>query len=253
MWSPETLILIAAVFTFAGFVKGIVGLGMPTVSLALLVTTVGLKPAIALLLAPALFTNIWQGLAGPHLKSLLVRLWPFLLCICVGTWFGTSVLAAVDGHRLMAVLGIALVIYAAISLTMFQMPPPGRFEKFTNPVLGIISGVMTGMTGSFVVPGSLYLQTLNMPRDTLIQALGISFTTVTLALTSSMGSHGLIGPEILFISALAVIPASIGMVAGMRIRRRVPEERFRQVFFGALLLLGLYISWRAFQDLPGVT
>jgi hypothetical protein len=246
MWSTEILVLIAVVFLFAGFVKGIVGLGMPTVSLALLATTIGLKPAIALLLAPALFTNVWQGLSGPHLRTILARLWPFLLCICVGTWFGAGVLATAEASRLMAVLGLALVIYASLSLTMFQIPAPGRFEKFINPVMGVVAGFMTGMTGSFVVPGSLYLQTLNMPRDTLIQALGISFVTVSVALGLSMGNFGLISPGILVVSALAVIPASIGMAAGVKIRRRVPEEKFRQVFFGALWLLGAYISVRAF-------
>jgi len=73
MWSAEHLLLIAAVFVLAGFVKGIIGLGLPTISLALMAALLGLKDAIALMLIPAIATNVWQGLAGPHLKSILRR------------------------------------------------------------------------------------------------------------------------------------------------------------------------------------
>jgi uncharacterized protein len=246
MWQVEILILVGVVFLFAGLVKGTIGLGLPTVSLALLATTVGLKPAIALLLVPSLVTNIWQSISGSHFKTLIKRLWLFLSCVCVGTWFGAGVLASTDAAILMAILGVALVVYSTISLTMFQVPPPGRLEKFLNPFIGLVSGFLTGMTGSFVVPGSLYLQALNMPRDMLIQSLGMSFTTVTVALAVSMGGFGLLSQELLAVSALAVVPALIGMNTGIRIRNRLPEEKFRRVFFMGLLLLGLYISVRAY-------
>jgi uncharacterized protein len=246
MWAPENLVLVGVVFLFAGFVKGTIGLGLPTVSLSLLATTVGLQPAIALLLFPSIVTNIWQSLAGPHLKVLLKRLWLFLACVCVGTWLGTGVLATVNSSLLLAMLGVILVVYSTISLTMYQVPPPGRFEKPLNPLVGLLSGVMTGMTGSFVVPGSLYLQALRLPREMLIQSLGMSFTTVTIALGFSMGGFGLLSVDVLGVSALAVIPALIGMSLGIRIRNRLPEEKFRKVFFVALLILGTYISVRAF-------
>jgi uncharacterized protein len=246
MWTPEILTLVGVVFLFAGFVKGTVGLGLPTVSLALLATTIGLQPAVALLLFPSIVTNVWQSLAGPHLKILLQRLWLFLLCVCLGTWVGAGVLASVDSSLLMAILGVILVVYSSISLTMFQVPPPGRFEKILNPVIGLVSGFMTGMTGSFVVPGSLYLQALNLPREMLIQSLGMSFTTVTIALGFSLGSFGLLNADVLGVSGLAVAPALIGMSVGIRIRNRLPEEKFRKVFFVALLILGGYITVRAF-------
>lgn len=245
MWAPEILALVVVVFLFAGLVKGTIGLGLPTVSLALLATTVGLKPAVALLLVPSIVTNIWQSVSGPHLKTLIRRLWPFLICVCIGTWFGAGILARADAGVLMGILGIALVIYASISLTLFQMPPPGRFEKLLNPLLGVVSGFMTGMTGSFVVPGSLYLQTLNMPRDMLIQSLGLSFSTVTVALATSMGGVGLLSPDLVGVSSLAVVPALAGMTLGMKIRNRLPEEKFRRVFFMGLWLLGAYLSAQA--------
>ena len=64
MWTFEVVAIVCATFLFAGWVKGVVGLGLPTIALALLAATVGLKEAIALMLIPSMVTNLWQGLAG---------------------------------------------------------------------------------------------------------------------------------------------------------------------------------------------
>jgi hypothetical protein len=244
-FSPEVLLLILAVFVLAGLVKGTVGLGLPTVSLALLTATVGLKEAIALMLIPAIATNIFQGLYGPYFKTIMKRLWLFLLPVCFGTWAGAGVLAEGDATVLAALLGIVIIVYAGLSLTMLQVPPPGRWERVLNPVVGLIAGIMTGLTGSFVVPGSLYLQALNLKREELIQALGISFTTVTIALFVSLSSHGVVTKELSLVSAIAVVPAALGMTIGTKIRHRLPEALFRQVFFAALLIMGIYITARS--------
>ena len=241
MWTAEILILIALVFLLAGMVKGLVGLGLPTVSLALLTATLGLKEAMALMLLPSLATNAWQALAGGGLRRIAERLWPLLLAACGGIVFGTALLAGFAG-----LLGVMLCVYAAISLATPQVPPPGGKEPWLSPVVGAANGVISGMTGSFVVPGVLYLQALGLPRDLLVQAMGLLFTVSTLALAAALGGHGLLPAELGLLSAGALVPAFAGMALGQRLRRRIPEQRFRKIFFLSLTLLGLYISVRAF-------
>ena len=59
--SPALLWLFcAAVFIAAGIVKGVVGLGLPTLSMALLALAMALAQAAALLILPSLVTNVWQ-------------------------------------------------------------------------------------------------------------------------------------------------------------------------------------------------
>ena len=101
------------------------------------------------------------------------------------------------------------------------------------------------MTGSFVVPGVPYLQALGLPRDMLVQAMGVLFTLSTLALGLALSGRGLLGAETGLISLAAVVPALIGMVIGQRLRRRIDEAAFRKVFFSALLVLGAFIVARA--------
>ncbi len=245
MFSPEVLALIAATFLIAGTVKGLVGLGLPTITLALLAAVIGLKEAIALTLVPAFIMNIWQAWVGGELVQILRRFWTWLITICVGIWFGTSVLAAADPSVLTALLGILLVIYSAYSLATPQIKPPGTREPWLTPIFGGVAGVMAGMTGALMVPGVLYIQALGMKRDMLVQTLGVTFFVSTIALLGSFSRFGLLTRELVVISALALVPTALGMVLGQRLRKRLSEERFRPVFFAALLGLGLIIVGRS--------
>jgi len=246
MFDPFTVLVTAATFLLAGTVKGVIGLGLPTVSLALLTATVGLTEAMALLIAPSLVTNVWQAVVGGHGRAILKRLWPFLATAGVTIWIGALALTRVDLALLSALLGSLIVVYAGLSLTRPHFTVAPRQEPWLGPLLGSTNGVFTGMTGSFVVPGVMYLQALGLPRDMLIQAMGILFLISTAALGIALGGNGLMTGEESILSFLAVAPALIGMVAGQKIRKRLSEERFRRVFFSGLLVVGAYIVVRAF-------
>ena len=245
MWTLESLIFVGATFLIAGFVKGVIGLGLPTVSLALLTATLGLKPAMALLLLPSFVTNLWQGVAGGEFLSITRRLWTLLVAVCIATWLGVHVLASVDTALLSGLLGVSLGVYSALNLARPRVPAPGKLEIWLSPVVGGINGVLTGMTGSFVVPGVLYLQALALPRNTLIQAMGILFTVSTAALALSLSDHRLLSMDLGTLSAGAIVPALIGMVLGKKVRQRLSEIVFRKIFFVSLLMLGGYIALRA--------
>lgn len=240
---PEVtiLLLVAATFLLAGAVKGVIGLGLPTVSLALLTVALGLPQAMALLLVPSFATNLWQAMVGGNGIAILRRLWPFLLAATVTVWIGALALSRVELSWLSALLGVLLVLYAAVSLAGLRFAVAAGQETWAGPLAGVANGVLTGMTGSFVVPGVMYLQAIGLPRDMLIQAMGVLFTASTVALALALGAGGLVTAELGALSATALLPALAGMALGQRVRSRLPEPLFRRVFFIALLLLGVYI------------
>lgn len=239
------ILVIGAVFLLAGAVKGVIGLGLPTVSLALLTAILGLQPAMALMLAPSLATNLWQAAMGGHGRAILRRLWPFLLTATATIWVGTAFAARIDVARLSMLLGVSLALYAAIGLTRARLTVSAGAERWSGPVAGCVNGVLTGMTGSFVVPGVPYMQALGLPRAMLVQAMGVLFSLSTLGLGLALAGRGLIGPELGLQSVAAIAPAVLGMVLGARLRERLSEAAFRRVFFASLLLLGFYIAARA--------
>ena len=75
---PLLLALVAATFLLAGAVKGVIGMGLPTVSLAILTATVGLHAAMALMVVPSFVTNLWQAMVGGHGRAILARLGAFV-------------------------------------------------------------------------------------------------------------------------------------------------------------------------------
>lgn len=239
------LAIVGATFLLAGFVKGVIGLGLPTVSLALLTATLGLQPAIALMLIPSLVTNLLQGFSGGHLRAVLRRIWPFLTCATVAIWFGAMALARLDPAFLSGLLGLLLIAYAALGLGRVQLTLPARLEPAAGIVFGTTNGVLSGMTGSFTVPGVLYLQAIGLQRDQLIQAMGLLFSLSTLGLAVALGGQNLLRADLGVLSAVALLPALLGMELGRRLRHRLSEARFRQVFLLGLLALGLYLAGRS--------
>lgn len=235
------LLVIAGTFFLAGGVKGVIGLGLPTVSLGLLAMVLDLPTAMALLLVPSFATNLWQGASGGHARAILLRLWPFLLLATATVWLGALALTRLDTAYLSALLGAILVGYAALGLGGIRLTISQRREAWAGPVFGAANGVLTGMTGSFVVPGVMYLQGIGLSRDQLIQAMGMLFTLSTVALAAALQGNGLMTGELALVSAAALLPALAGMFCGGLVRRRLSERRFRQVFLFAILLLGLTI------------
>ena len=245
----DSMLIVALTFLLAGSVKGVTGLGLPSISLALLTATLGLKAAMAILIVPSFVTNVWQAAVGGYLSVILRRTWSLLLAVCVGTWFGVGILAKADANLLAGLLGLVLCIYALLGLARADPASPGRLEPWLSPVVGAVSGVLNGMTGSFVVPGVMYLQSLRFPRDGFIQAMGVLFTTSTIALAFALHDRQLLTGELALLSAGAVVPALAGMVTGQVVRKYLSEQMFRTVFFAVLLVLGAYIVVRALRAL----
>ena len=241
MPDTATLLAIIATFALAGAVKGVIGLGLPTVSLGLLAVAIDLPSAMALLLVPSFVTNFWQGAVGGNAATIVRRIWPFLLMATVTVWLGANALTRVDLSLLTGLLGVLLVTYALVSLAGIRLTVPAHQEVWIGPLIGTANGVLTGMTGSFVVPGVMFLQAIGLPRDMLIQAMGMLFTVSTLALAVALQGNNLLTVQLGALSLAGLVPAIGGMILGQRIRQRLSEHLFRRIFFVALLILGGYI------------
>ncbi|MFG1419657.1 sulfite exporter TauE/SafE family protein [Xanthobacter sp. V0B-10] len=236
---PISLIpAVAGTFFAAGIVKGITGMGLPTMAMGILGALISPLAAASLLIVPSFITNVWQLSAGPALRPLLRRLWPMMATIILGTLLGSSWLAEARAGTASAALGAALIAYSAYTLLARQLHVPRRAEPWLSPLIGLLTGLVAGATGVFVLPAVPYLQALALEKDDLVQALGLSFTVSTLALALGLGLRGAFPLEHLAPSALAVLPALAGMWAGQALRRVLSPRAFRRGFLACLLALG---------------
>jgi uncharacterized membrane protein YfcA len=240
--------LIWAIFLLAGVVKGIAGFGLPTIALGLLALTRSVPEAMALVLLPALATNVWQAVAGSALIAAVQRLWSFMAAATLCTWLAAGVLARADAALLAGLLGVLLVAASALALLgrQWERPPPAR-EAWLSPVMGGLSGVLAGLTGSFLFPAAPWLAALRLPPAQFVQGFGLSIVAVTLALAAALAGNGLLPAEIGLTALAGLVPAFLGMAAGQRLRARLPEAWFRRAVQLALLALGLYLAARALR------
>jgi uncharacterized membrane protein YfcA len=242
MWTADLITIAVATFLLAGLVKGVIGMGVPTVALALLTAIVGLKASMALLLLPALVTNIYQATTGGYAAAIFKRLSLFLACCFATVWLGVRVLADADISALTILLGLLLAVYAVASLARPQLSVGPSHERWLSPVIGALNGFLMGMTGSSVVPAVPYLEALRMPREMLVQAMGILFSLSTVALALSLGGERLLTTELAWLSALCAVPAVGGMLLGQQLRGKLSETGFRRTFLTALLVMGIYTA-----------
>lgn len=243
--SESFLFVIAAVFVFAGFIKGVLGLGLPTVSMGLLAATMAPGRALAIVIVPAILTNLWQTFAGPHLSDIVRRLWPLLLGTLLGAWLNAGALTGPYARYVPIALGAMLVIYAVMGLSRVAFTVARRNEKWVGGLVGVVTGMISVATGVQVVPSVPFMQAIGMEKNEFVQAMGVFFTVATLALSVDLNHSGLLGASVALPGAIALAGSLAGMVIGQNVRSRLPAEIFRRWFLLAMILLGLYLAAEA--------
>ncbi len=240
---PDLLFLFAAFLT-AGFVKGLAGMGLPTVATGLITMVMAPAQAAALLVMPNCVTNVWQALTGGHLRALLRRFWGMFVGIFVGTAPGTGFLTGNNAGRASIALSVMLIAYALLILLSVRVRVPKRAEWWLGPIAGALTGFISILTGVFAIPLIPFLQGLSLTRDELIQTLGLSFLMATSALAFALARDGALPVSFIGASAFALAPAGLGMIIGQWVRRRAHPDLFARVFAVVLLMLGLHLAIR---------
>jgi uncharacterized membrane protein YfcA len=160
---------VALIFVLAGLVKGVTGMGLPTVAMGLLGLLMTPAQAAAFLVIPSLITNVWQFLLGPHRLVLIHRTWPMLLMICLATWAAVGLMTGSGAEHAATWLGAALIAYAGIGFAKVRLSVPRKYEAWLSPAMGAATGVVSGATGVFVLPAVPYLQALAVQSRHLLE------------------------------------------------------------------------------------
>lgn len=237
---PWEIAIGLVIFLLAGTVKGLVGLGLPTVALAFMSLVLSLPEAMAMLVLPTIFTNVWQAAVGGNFRVIVRRQWPLILPLMVALYVTMWQLGRKGPSWASLVLGAVLILYGAMGLLRIRPRVSKDLEKPLGPVIGLLSGFIASMVGVPVVPLMPYLQALDIRPSEIVQTLGIVLCATSFTLAASLINFGLFdGPRAL-LSAGAVVPSIAGMWLGQRVRAGLSIEQFRLAVFGVLLAMGLY-------------
>jgi uncharacterized protein len=234
--------LAGAGLLLAGLLKGFTGLGFSTCALPFLVLAVGLKTAVALVLVPAIASNFMLLWRIGHVPETVSRFWPMYVALIPGVANGISLLAWVDGATAARGLGLITMLYATISLWRPNLQLSASLEGPMLLPVGLINGLLTGLTGSQIMPLLPYMMGLRLDPDRFVQAVNVAVTFTAGLMLIGLAVAGLLPKQLAMISLLGIVPASIGTYIGNHARTFVPTARFRLLVLYTLLFLGALLS-----------
>ena len=236
-WLP-IILACAIALLLSGLVKGILALGLPLVGMPLLTLVVELPTAIAILMVPLVLSNLIQAIEGRGTLAMLKRFWPVIICLIGGTFVGTALFAALDRQVLLLTVGVLAIVLSTFSILQPHVTIPRRMESWIGPPIGLVSGVIGGMSTLFGPLLAVYVVGLKLPRDDFVKAISILYLIAALCLTIGGTAQGTASATELTWSALGMIPVYFGMLIGQRIRRHINPERFRLLVLGVVWLTG---------------
>jgi uncharacterized membrane protein YfcA len=236
------MLVVAGAFVVAGVAKGAIGMGLPPIALALMTFAIPLEDALALMVVPSMATNIWQAIYGRDFRKLLRRFSTMAVASVVSLMFVAIAFDQLGSTMAIAWVGVILVAYAGLALTAWRPRVSRATERWANPLIGLASGAVAGVTGVAAVPFLPYMQSLDIDRHDLVQALGIMFLFIIGALTLALAVQGAFHLGNLVGAIAAIVPTFFGVWIGQKARHRVSAETFRRIFLLGMFAVGLHMA-----------
>ncbi len=240
------LALISGAICFGGVVKGITGIGLPIVTISILVNFLDPLVSIAVVVVPIVVTNGWQafrqGLHWPAFR----RFGPMIVCFLVLLLASARLVVELDTRTLFGVLGVAVAIFSGSNLfkpRALALQP--ATERWAGPIAGTLGGILGGMTTIWGPPMMMYFVLLKLDKDTWVRVVGLVWFTGSLPLTYAYWQNGMLNAETTPLSVFACAPGMVGILIGEYIRKFIDQETFAKVLLIALLLIGLNLIRRA--------
>ena len=236
------VLVIAGAFIVAGIAKGAIGMGMPPIAIGIMTFALPLEQSLAIMALPTMVTNVWQAIYGGGFVRLIKRFGTMAATATVALFAVALPFDHLGSDRALAWVGVLLTIYSLLAMTRWRPAVSRRTERWANPVVGVLSGALCGFTGVAAVPFLPYMQSLDMDRHDLVQALGIMFLYLIGGLTIALAWQGAFRFDTTVSGVAALAPTMLGMWLGQKGREAASPEMFRRVFVFGMLALGLNMA-----------
>jgi uncharacterized membrane protein YfcA len=229
----------------AGIVKGILGIGVPVVSISLLSLVITIPVAVSLLPVPILLSNLWQSLTSGHVANTFRRFGPLIGAVVIGTFVGARLLLDLDQRALMGIVGAAVLVFAVSAHFPRYLRLGHRAERRLGVPIGFFAGVLGGMTTFFGPPLIMFLFALNLDKDEFVGVISTVYLCAAVPLAVALGMFGIMDQAGYLWSTAAAVPLLLGVLIGQWLRSRISQSAFRRGLLLLLLVVGVRLIYRA--------
>jgi uncharacterized protein len=242
---PLLLVIVAAGVLLGGFVKGVVGIGLPIVSVAVLSSVIEAHLALGIIMFPILFTNFWQMLHAGRPLEVVRRFWPLIASMLICVWLGTGLVVRLPGGALYGLIGAAVVLFTSINYFTPDWRLPARSERWAAPLAGAFSGLLGGLSTIWGPPLVMYFVMIRLSKEDFIRATGLIWFVGSVPLLLGYRQNGILDDSTALLSLAACVPSFAGQWVGTWLRARIKQESFRKVLLVVFFLIGVNLIRRA--------
>jgi uncharacterized membrane protein YfcA len=242
----DQIVIVFLAMLLGGICKGIIGIALPLIGLTVMLLALEPKLAVAMMVIPIVLTNVQlafaTGLAGAG--EALSRFW-LMIATAMTSIFAVSLYAArIPSDVLLIALGFVVLAFVLLNVTRWKPVIPPHRERLASIVAGSAAGLVGGATSVYGPPLTMFLISIGVPKHKWPASVGVVFGLSGIPLAAGYFINGMMTPHIAAVSALACIPAYVGMWIGMWLQRAMHPGTFTNVLMSALFLMALNLIRR---------
>ncbi len=231
-----------------GLVKGALGVGTPLLPVPLMSLVLPPQLAVAMMAMPVVVANLLQVSEAGHPGYTVRRFWPAFVFLLAGTWIGVKVLSVIDERWLLGIVGVVVIAFALLQGSDRRFHIPAAMEKAAGAVFGFAAGVIGGLSSMFGPMLIIFLVSIpGLVKERFVGSISFLYIAAVVPWTINLFVYGILDAATVTLSALAIIPVTLGLFLGKLLRNRISEGLFRRLVIVVLICSGLTMLWRAFN------
>ncbi len=231
--------IVAVAFVAAGVIKGLLGVGLPLISVPIASLVLSPAKAIALSLVPIVVSNVWQVWECGDVRWTVRRFWPLAVALMIGTAIGGHLLSRLDGGTGLTILGSLLIAFCGYQLVAPHWIVRPQTERWLAPVIGLTAGVIGGVSSFFGPILISYMLGLRLTKDQFVGSIALLYLVCMISLGTMLRVNHILTAGTLLGSIVVLLPLFAGLFVGRQLRARVPTSTFRRLLVVVLLIIGV--------------
>jgi uncharacterized protein len=203
------------------------------------------KTAVPLLVVPNLVMDGFQLHRQGSVGEAPRRLVPLLVFTIVGTIIGTKLLVMLSARAAELILGAFVLGFVVLNLVRVTPRIPRGWERRLAPPVGLVAGVMGGITNAPGTVLALYFVAIGMDKREFVRSIAFTFLVIKGVQLLTLAWYGLFGWH-LVLGTLGLTGASLaGFALGVRVQDRLDQRAFNRAVLAFLAILGVWLVARA--------
>jgi uncharacterized membrane protein YfcA len=206
---------------------------------------VDVKTAVPLLVIPNLVMDSLQVRRAGPIGDAPRRLAPLLVFTMIGTVIGTKLLVMLSPRAVTLTLGGFVLGYVLLDLARFSPRVPAHWELRLAAPVGLVAGIMGGITNAPGTPIALYLVALGMEKKEFIRSIAFTFLVVKGVQLVTLVWYGLLGWRLALASLGLAAVGLAGFAVGVKLQDRLDQRSFNRAVLVFLAVLGAWLVAKA--------